>query len=130
MKQKKEWYRLDNAGKLYPSITSTRVSTVFRLSATLYNNIDSKVLQIALNNIIEYFPYFKVNLKRGLFWYYFEHTEKYPKVQKETYYPCMFMFYKNKNSFPFRVLYYNNRISVEFSHSIICVGAIILKAYL
>ncbi|NLJ88490.1 MAG: hypothetical protein GX327_06905 [Epulopiscium sp.] len=125
MKQKKEWYRLDNAGKLYPSITSTRVSTVFRLSATLYNNIDSKVLQIALNNIIEYFPYFKVNLKRGLFWYYFEHTEKYPKVQKETYYPCMFMFYKNKNSFPFRVLYYNNRISVEFSHSITDgVGAI------
>lgn len=118
MKQKKEWYKLDNAGKLYPSITSTRVSTVFRISATLYNQVNSEILQSALNNIITRFPYFKVNLKRGLFWYYFEHTERYPKVQKETFYPCMFMLYKNKKSFPFRVLYYNNRISIEISHSI------------
>ncbi|HOQ16195.1 MAG: hypothetical protein GX198_07815 [Epulopiscium sp.] len=118
MKQKRAWYKLDNAGKLYPSITSTRVSTVFRISASLYNPVDPEILQKALNNIIGRFPYFKVNLKRGFFWYYFEYTEKYPQVQKETYYPCMFMLYKNKNSFPFRVLYFNNRISVEFSHSI------------
>ena len=95
MKQKKEWYRLDNAGKLYPSITSTRVSTVFRLSATLYNNIDSKVLQIALNNIIEYFPTLKLILKEDSFGIILSTLKNIPKF-KETYYPCMFMFYKNK----------------------------------
>jgi len=119
MKQKsKTWYRLDNAGKLYPSITSTRVSTVFRVSATLYKLIKPDILQEALTNIIDSFPYYKVNLKRGLFWYYYEHTENYPTVQKETFYPCMFMLYKRKKSFPFRVLYYRNKISIEISHSI------------
>lgn len=114
----KNWYKLDNAGKLYPSITSTRVSTVFRVSATLYEEVDPTLLQTALNNIIERFPYYKVNLKRGLFWYYFEYTENSPLVEKETFYPCMFMLYKRKKSFPFRVLYYDKKISVEISHSI------------
>lgn len=114
----KNWYKLDNAGKLYPSITSTRVSTVFRISATLYNEICPNTLQKALSNIMKRFPYYKVNLKRGLFWYYFEYTENDPIVQKETFYPCMFMLYKRKKSFPFRVLYYNKRISIEMSHSI------------
>lgn len=114
----KDWYTLDNAGKLYPSITSTRVSTVFRISATLYDKVDVAVLQQALNKTIDRFPYYKVNLKYGLFWYYFEYTETYPLVEKETFYPCMFLLYKKKKIFPFRVLYFENRISVEISHSI------------
>ncbi|MCT4598411.1 MAG: hypothetical protein N4A50_11105 [Vallitalea sp.] len=114
----KKWYKLDNTGKLYPSITSTRVSTVFRISATLANKVEPEILQKALDNIIERFPYFKVNLKRGLFWYYFEYVAHNPQIEKETFYPCMFMFFKRRKTFPFRVLYYNNRISCEFSHSI------------
>jgi hypothetical protein len=114
----KKWYKLDNTGKLYPSITSTRVSTVFRISATLLEEVNHDLLQKALDNIIKRFPYYKVNLKRGLFWYYFEYANHNPKVEKETFYPCMFMFFKKKKTFPFRVLYYKKRISCEFSHSI------------
>ncbi len=114
----KEWYKLDNAAKLYPSIASTRVSTVFRVSATLYKKVNVKLLQKALNRTIDRFPYYKVHLKFGLFWYYYEYTKSYPQVEEETFYPCMFLLYKNKKTFPFRVLYYKNRISVEVSHSI------------
>lgn len=117
-KERVEWYKLDNAGKIYPSITGTRVSTVFRISITLKVKIESLVLQNALENIIERFPYFKVNLKRGIFWYYYEYSKLMPKVEEETFYPCMFLKYKDKEKFPFRILYYNNRISGEFSHSI------------
>lgn len=118
MNNNKKWYRLDNTGKIYPSITSTRVSTVFRISATLTTNVDPNILQQALNNIIERFPYFKVNLRRGLFWYYFEYVNHNPIIKREYYYPCMFMFFKKKKTFPFRVLYYERKISCEFSHSI------------
>ncbi|PKM51140.1 MAG: hypothetical protein CVV02_08300 [Firmicutes bacterium HGW-Firmicutes-7] len=117
-KYKKYWYKLDNAGKLYPSIVSNRMSTVFRMSIELRENVDAKILQVAINQIIERFPYFKVNLHRGLFWYYFEYSDKQPKVEKETYYPSMFLKYKKKKTFPFRILYYKNHINVEFSHSI------------
>ncbi len=115
---KKSWYKLDNAGKLYPSITRTRISTVFRLSATLFEEVNTLKLQSALDKSIKRFPYFNVTLKRGFFWYYFEENHKKLEVEKETYYPCMFLSYKKNGTFPLRVLYYKNRISVEFSHSI------------
>lgn len=112
------WFRLDNAGKLYPSIMSSRVSTLFRLSVTLYEIVDPEILQNALNILMPRFPYFQVNLKSGIFWYYFVHTSKIPLVEEEIFYPCMNMEVKKRGKFPFRVLYYNKRISVEFSHSI------------
>lgn len=114
----KPWYRLDNAGKLYPSITSTRISTVFRVSATLYESVDSRLLQDALDNTIKRFPYFQVTLKRGLFWYYYEGSKETPRVQEEVFYPCMFLLYKKRGVFPFRVLHFNKRISLEISHSV------------
>lgn len=130
--QKRKWYRLDNTGKLYPSITNTRVSTVFRLSATLREEVDPIILQKALGTIIMRFPYYKVNLKKGLFWYYFEYVDHYPIVEQEIYDPCMFMQFKKKKTFPFRVLYYHHKISCEFSHSITdATGAMIfLKSLL
>jgi len=116
--ERQNWYKLDNAGKLYPSIASTRRSTVFRLSAKLTKTINPEILQKALDQTIKRFPYYKVNLKRGLFWYYFEGVKSNPKVQPETYYPCMFLNFRKKGTFPFRVLYYNQYIHFEISHSI------------
>ena len=118
MGKKITWYKLDNAGKLYPSITGTRTSTVFRISIKLDDSVKPDTLQHALNITIERFPYFKVNLKKGMFWYYFDYTSKMPQVEKETYYPCMFLRYKEGKTFPFRVIYYKKKVSVEFSHSI------------
>lgn len=116
-KQSRRWYRLDNAGKLYPSIVSTRRSTVFRLSAKMNQPVDPEMLQQALNEVLVRFPYYKVNLKRGLFWYYFEEADHNPEVKEETFYPCMFMNIRTKKAFPFRVLYYNQYIHYEISHS-------------
>jgi NRPS condensation-like uncharacterized protein len=117
-KSKQEWYKLDNAGKLYPSIASTRRSTVFRLSAKLSEDVSPEKLQLALDQTINRFPYYKVNLKRGLFWYYFEEARHVPKIQKETHYPCMFLKFRKKKTFPFRVLYYKTYIHFEISHSV------------
>lgn len=112
------WFRLDNAGKLYPAIASARVSTLFRISCTLESMVNPILLQKALDNIIVRFPYFNVNLHRGFFWYYFKKSKSNPKIEKERYYPCMNLDFKDKHCFPFRVLYFNKKISVEFSHSI------------
>ncbi|SHJ47616.1 hypothetical protein [Tepidibacter formicigenes] len=116
--KKNNWFRLDNAGKMYPSIMSSRVSTLFRFSATLTEIVNPKMLQKALDNLMPRFPYFQVNLKSGFFWYYFVKTDRVPQVEKETFYPCMSMEVKKKGKFPFRVLYYNKKISVEFSHAV------------
>lgn len=112
------WYTLDNAGKLYPSIMSWRVTTVFRISITLKFSVNPQLLQEALNKTISLFPFFKVNLCSGLFWYYWDYTNDFPKLEKELYYPCTGLELKKKDMFPFKILYFKKKISIEFSHCI------------
>ncbi|KMQ50228.1 alcohol acetyltransferase [Chitinispirillum alkaliphilum] len=110
------WYRLDNAGKLFPSIATTRCTTVFRISATLNENINIKILQSALNHLAPRLPYYQVNLKRGLFWYYLEKANYLPTIQEEKAFPCMYLGFQRSNLFPYRVIYYKRRISLEIAH--------------
>lgn len=111
------WYQLDNAGILYSAIASSRSSTVFRLTIGLDHDVDPEVLQRALDNTMPRFPYFQVNLKRGFFWYYYEHTDKRVLVEKEAHYPCKSI-RLTSGVFPFRVLYYRRYIHLEMSHAI------------
>ncbi|NLO39592.1 MAG: hypothetical protein GX115_09000 [Ruminiclostridium sp.] len=110
------WYRLDNAAIIYPSIQSERITTMFRFSATLQEKVDPSALQASLTKIIQRFPYYKVKLNRGLFWYYLEHNPKTPKVEKDVQYPNGRLSPIMNRNFLFRVRYYNQRISVEFCH--------------
>lgn len=111
-------FKLDNAGKLYPSIANTRVSTVFRVSATLIEEVDKVSLNCALEKVVKRMPYFNVKLKSGLFWYYFEQSTDIHEVEEEIFSPCMFLRYKQDKRYPYRVLIYKRRISLEVSHSI------------
>ncbi len=110
------WFKLDNAAKLFPSIATYRCTTVFRISATLYKTVNTELLQLALNHLITRLPYFQVNLKRGFFWYYLEKTNSIPQVIKENDYPCMYLSFRSNGHFPFRILYYKNRIALEMAH--------------
>jgi hypothetical protein len=136
MKSYNSWYELDNAGKLYSSLISSRATTLYRLSVTLTSPINPDFLQQAVEMALERLPYFRVQLKQGFFWYYFEGTDQTPKVEKEIYYPCMSLSIKTRGSFPYRIYYYNNRIALELSHSMTDgTGGLkflyeILKAYL
>ncbi|NLY19634.1 MAG: hypothetical protein GX045_12075 [Clostridiaceae bacterium] len=112
------WYRLDNAAILYLSIQSERITTMFRFSATLYENIDPQALQTSLVKLIDRFPYYRVKLSKGLFWYYLEHNPKTPRVEKDVQYPCGRLAPISNRNFLFRVRYYNKRIAVEFSHAL------------
>lgn len=117
---KKGWYRLDNAGTLYSSIASSRLSTLFRMTVGLTEPVDPAVLQEALDHVMVRFPYFNVTLRRGFFWYYYDHFEGRPLVEQEAHYPCKTIRQK-KGVFPFRILYYGRFIHLEMSHSI-CDG--------
>jgi hypothetical protein len=113
---KKQWFKLDTAGRMYSSIKSSRATTLFRLSADLTEEVVAERLQRALDNVMDRFPYFNVTLRRGVFWYYFDKNASKPIIEEETYYPCMYMRIKKKGVHPFRVLYFRKKIMVEFSH--------------
>ena len=110
------WYRLDNAGKLYPALIGPRRTTVFRLSADLVAPVHAPRLQKALDRIMPRFPFYAVNLRHGVFWYSLVQSPHQPQVVRDSKYPCMRFPLKNRGMFPFRVRAWRNRIAVEFSH--------------
>ncbi len=113
----KDWFRLDNAAKIYPAARNSRWNAVFRMSVVMRQPVDPELLQRALEDILDRFPSFQVTLKKGFFWYYFQYVNKRPKVAEEKNYPCQMMRI-NGRDYMFRVLYYSHRISLEVFHAI------------
>lgn len=112
------WMRLDNAAKIYPANRSRNWSNVFRLSMTLNEPVDPAVLQSALDVTVLRFPSIAVRLRRGLFWYYLEEIPSAPPVQQDGPWPIQRMPKDDVRKCAFRVLYYRDRIAVEFFHAL------------
>ena len=110
------WYRLDNAANLYPAVQSARIPTMFRFSMTLRDMVDPKALQASMDALMPRFPFWQVRLHRGFFWFYLEHNEARPRLQKDVRYPNARLHPRLGTRHMFRVRYWNNRIAVEFSH--------------
>lgn len=113
-----KWRKLDNTAKIFPIISSKKFSNNFRLSVILKKDIKQDILQKSLEKSLETFKAFKVKLRRGLFWYYFETNLKTPIVEIETGSPCKYIATENNNDFLFKVTYYKNKINLELFHSI------------
>ena len=80
MKKKKEnklyWRRLDNSAKIFPISAGKKYSTVFRLSVVLTEKIEPNILKEAVNQALSKYVSFKVKMKTGFFWFYFEENQK------------------------------------------------------
>lgn len=115
---KKKWFRLDNAALIFPAVMRRRWNNVFRLSVTLSEPIDPVCLARALEDLRPRFPSFFVRLRTGFFWYYLEEIKKPIRVREEYAYPLTHMSQTEIRTSCLRVLYYENRIAVEFFHSV------------
>jgi NRPS condensation-like uncharacterized protein len=120
MKQRKkvEWSRLDNASKIFPATCNEKDTKVFRLSCELYEKVEPDILQKSLDITLEDFPLYKSVLRRGVFWYYFEISDIKLKVEEEALPICAPIYNMERRNLLFRVLYFNNRISVEIFHAL------------
>ena len=116
--KKLHWMALDNAAKIFPASRRRNWSNVFRISATLTENVDVPCLQEALDRTVKRFPSIAVCIKPGFFWYYIEGIPTAPKVIEEKPYPLSRMPFDDIRQCAFRVLVYNKRIAVEFFHAI------------
>ena len=115
---KLRWMRLDNAAKIYPASRSQNWSNVFRLSATLKEDVDTAVLREALDVTVRRFPSIAARLRRGVFWYYIQELEKVPEIQEEKSFPLTKMSRDEVRKCAFRVIVYKKRIAVELFHSL------------
>lgn len=116
--RKLRWMRLDNAAKIYPAARTSRWSNVFRLSATLTEEVDTAVLQEALDVTVRRFPSIGARLRKGAFWYYLQQIPRAPRILEESCTPLERMTRKEMRRCALRVIVYRRRIAVEFFHSL------------
>jgi hypothetical protein len=114
---KKQWMPLDNAALIFPAVRRQTWVNVFRMAVTLPDDVDPAILQRAVNDLKPRFPSIYVHLGTGLFWYFLEEVSAPPKVRRDYAYPLTHMGARELRTCCFRVLYYKNRIAVEFFHS-------------
>ncbi len=114
----KRWFKLDNAAKLYPAVSSFRWSSAFRISAELTETVDPRRLQQAVDNVLPRFPSLKVRMRSGLFWYYLEEIREPLTVKPDMGHPCMPFRFRQDHGYLLRVFYYRSRISAEFFHAL------------
>ena len=118
LKNDVRWRKLDNTAKLFPIISTKKISNIFRLSVVLKDDIEFDILQNSLEITLPNFKSFQVKLKKGFFWHYFEINNNKPIVEKELNYPCKYIDSTKNNGFLFRVSYFKKRINLEVFHSI------------
>ncbi len=116
--RKRRWLRLDNAAKIFPASMRPSWSNVFRIAVTFREEIDPVALQRAVDRAATRFPSICVRLCSGLFWYYLEESASPPQVEKEGCQPLLPMRKKQMRRLALRVLYYENRMAVEFFHAL------------
>ncbi len=110
------WLRLDNAAKMYPAILNKEFTTVFRLSAVLKQPVQIRPFLRAVAQVEQRFPYYKMRLRRGFFWYYLEHNSIPVHVQPDHGALCRGFQKFGDHGLLFRILVRGGTISVEFSH--------------
>lgn len=83
------------------------------------DEVDTQLLQKAVDMTLPRFPAFKVALRKGFFWRYLEPNDRPgPFVQEDISNPCMPMSFKANNRYLIRIYHYNRKISLEMFHSL------------
>lgn len=112
------WRKLDNAALAFPLVTGENDTRVFRFYCQLKEEVDSDILQQALDRTMEKYPLFQAVLRKGLFWFYLEHCDIRALVKPETEPPCSRLYIPDKKSLLFQVSYYKERINFEVFHAL------------
>lgn len=110
------WFPLDDSAKIYPMSLEHDNMSLFRLSAYMVKEVEPILLQMALTFTIKRFPSFATTLKKGIFWHYLDTTKRRFIIHEENDVPCQPLKISRSGSQSFRVIYYKNRISIEFFH--------------
>jgi len=118
MKKKKYWYKIDNAGKVFPAVSKDDRSNVFRLSFYLDEIVDPDILKEAVNKVLPRFETIAVQLKNGLFWNYFSSNHHEVTVSIEPPQMCKYFRPMSNHGFLFKVYYLNNKITLETFHAL------------
>lgn len=118
MRKMLNWYKLDNSARLYPALITRNSQSLFRISFFLEELVDADKLQLAIEETIPRFPTFKVKLRKGLFWYYFEENEAPIKVFQDDGVLLAPLKTSKINNYWFKFSYFKKKVSIDVFHAL------------
>ena len=71
----KRRFAIDHSAKFYPIMSTKKAQSLFCISADMFDDVQKDVLKNALNDVLCRFPAYKVKLKRGWAWHFFEQND-------------------------------------------------------
>lgn len=113
-----KWYSIDRTADIYPLSITKNTQSIFRISAELQEYVDGENLSAALEAILPRFPTFAVQMRKGLFRYYFDQNNLKPVVRPDDGLLFKKIDFLANNRYLFRVTYYKKRISVDYFHAL------------
>src|SRR5699024_9000216 len=113
-----EWYKLDNAGKMFHAVSEKANSSVCRIAEIMKETVDPVILQRALEDAMTRLPVFAVKLRKGIFWDVPVDNNEKLLVHLENQYPCAPIDPIETNGILLRVTYYKKRITEEYFDSV------------
>jgi len=121
----RDWYKLDNSAKIFPTVSNQTETNTFRVTVSLKEDIQADILQKATDHVLERYPMFKVKLKKGLFWAFLDHNSKPFLIQPMTHEICGEMIPHDNNGYLFKVMYHHRDIAIEMFHSLADGGGVV-----
>lgn len=108
------WRKLDNAALAFPLVTGENDTRVFRFYCQLKEEVDSDILQQALDRTMEKYPLISGSIAKGSF-LVLSGAQPYQGIGKTgmTEPPCSRLYIPDKKSLLFQVSYYKERIILK-----------------
>jgi len=113
------WYKLDNVAKVFLANHNKRDTRVMRVSCMLNEEVDSGLLQQALDTTVMMLPEFQVRIRRGVFWHYIEQTDARCIVTEDNDRACPILYGNNyRGILHYKVTYLGKRINIDIFHAL------------
>ena len=114
-----KWGKLDNTAQLFPVIANDSMSNVYRISVNLTEEIMPGLLRQAAEWLVPQLTIFKMRIRNGIFWFYFEENDRpLPPIREEQLIPGAPIIKQQNEQYLFRISYFGKRINLEVFHAL------------
>jgi len=103
---------------IYPMVITLKTQSLYRLGVLLKEDVNPKFLSAAVNSALTRYPYFKVELKAGLFRHYLEENDRTPKIEEDDGVLLKILNFRHNRYYLFRTTYSGKRIFIDFFHGL------------
>ena len=107
---------LDDQAKIFSLSCHKKDTSIFRLTVKLKEKINEDILLKSTNKALKKYKAYKVQLKKGFFWYTLIPNNQEIIIHKGIDYKFNFIHGKENNNYLFKISYEDKTINVDFFH--------------